>query len=254
MEGNHPKLKNLRKIQSEPKTACKTSKLTHFHIPVIKNWSDTVSEKWSIQRFQDQWRYIIASQIKEKPGTKQAKPETYLLFSDFYKNWKPNAINQKIHKLQWTPKPVFGTKSKTDLKTQCLHPKDTNSAFVEYMVLLHVKCFKVILLYWNPTVMMAYSVVNHDFVKKCFCLRWYLFLVMNQYYPSHIMKTWSQFIDNLMVSLSMILYSLIREWFCSSSTPLSSFCRITSSFQALMYPMDEMPHHCHQNLFLISYM
>lgn len=119
---------------------------------------------------------------------------------------------------------------------------------------LHVKCFKVILLYWNPTVVMAYSVVNHNFVKIFFCFRWCLFLVMNQYYPSHIMKSWSQFIDNLMVSLSMILYSLIREWFCSSSTLLSSFCRITSSFQALMYPMGEMSHHCHQNLFLISYM
>lgn len=53
---------------------------------LITGMSDIVSEKWSIQRFQDQWRYIIASQIKEKPGTKQAKPETYLLFSDFYKN------------------------------------------------------------------------------------------------------------------------------------------------------------------------
>ena len=31
---------------------------------------------------------MIASQIKEKPGTKQAKPETYLLFSDFYKKLK----------------------------------------------------------------------------------------------------------------------------------------------------------------------
>ena len=59
---------------------------------------------------------MIASQIKEKPGTKQAKPETYLLFSDFYKNWKPNAINRKIHKLQWTPKQVFWhKKQKADL-------------------------------------------------------------------------------------------------------------------------------------------
>ena len=70
--------KTAKKIRSKPKTACKTVKTVKtdkFSHPTYKhsNRSDTVVTSGAYRgfaAFQDLWRRIIATQIKEKPKPK----------------------------------------------------------------------------------------------------------------------------------------------------------------------------------------
>ena len=67
--------KTAKKIRSKPKTACKTVKIDKFSHLTYKhsNRSDTVVTSGAYRgfaAFQDLWRRLIATQIREKPKPK----------------------------------------------------------------------------------------------------------------------------------------------------------------------------------------